>query len=463
MIKRNPSYRVTVYTQKDTHIIEYPITCKFHSQRQIFSSSNKCTIELYNLAPSTREAIFKDLLTLDEEYWKYVKLEAGWNGQLSQIFFGRILRSYSQKSSQVDVITYIECQPFDIFECKSSHTFAAGTTFKDAYKTLCADLPNCQIGNIGTLEGEFKTQTTFEGSTLDCLNEITGGNTYIDNGVINTIMSNEVLDVPVPLITDDAGLLQTPVRSDANLTIKTLFEPTLVIGQLLEIQSHIQPFYNGQYKVIGFTHDCMISPTQAGERVTTIDLWIAPILFATDINVTGEQVTGGTTEASSFNKVKGEEVTVASEKEPTGVREVYRYIQQNNGKIPNTKVTANISWKELLGNNNTDAERKSEVTIGVLTNLYNTAHQLQRIHDKYWQGRPLIISSGWRSVRNNRSCGGAPKSRHLWGQAIDFHTGLSTIKADYAIMKNYWQGFILYEGTWIHADIRGTKGIANDK
>ena len=462
MIKKNPSYRITVYNQTETVIIEYPLTCQFNSQRGTFSQSNKCTIDIYNLAPSTRAMIFKDALTLDPAQWKYIKLEAGWDGQLSQIFMGRILQAYSTKGGgQVDVITHIECQPFDIFTTQSAYTFEAGTTYKDAYKTMAADMPNVEIGAIGTLEGTFKTQTTFEGNTLQCLNTLTGGNSFVDNGVINSLMGNEVLDVPVPVVTDENGLLNTPVRRDASLTIKMLFEPTLVVGQLLEVRSTIQPEYNGQYKVLGFTHDCLISPTQAGQRITTVDLWIAPLLTGTDINITGEAVTDGT--ASSFNKVKGEQITPGQLKEPNGVREVYLYLQRNNGQMPPTRITANITWKDMIGHSNTNAERKSECTIAVLTNCYYTAQQLQRVYNLFWKGRRLVISSGWRSKRNNRSCGGAVNSQHLLGKAVDFNLGQATIRKDYAQLKKVWGGFTLFEGTWIHADIRGYKGIANDK
>lgn len=299
MIKKNPTYRVTVtyYNEAlqayESKIIEYPITCKFNSTRNTFSNSNKCTIELYNLNSTTRTAIFKDSYVgdLDQKQWKFIKLEAGWNGILSQIFYGRILQAYSSKAGgQTDIITHIDCLPFDIFNSYSSYTFEAGTSYRDAYKTMVGDLKNCQFGNLGSLEGIFQTQTTFCGNTMDCINELTGGNTYVDNGVVNTIMSNEVLDIPVPLVTDNNGLLSTPIRRDATLTIKMLFEPTLSVGQLLEVNSSIQSVYNGQYKVLGFTHDCLISPTQTGQRITTVDLWIIPALTGSDISLTGNKV-----------------------------------------------------------------------------------------------------------------------------------------------------------------------------
>lgn len=320
MIKKNPSYRLTVYTQTDTTIIEYPLTCRFSIQRNSFSKSNKCSIQVYNLAPDTRAKIRTDKITLDQASWKYVKLEAGWNGVLSQVFMGKILQAYSSKEGgSTDIITYIEGQPFDLFSSQTSATFEAGTNYKDAYLRIAQDLPNVEVGNIGTLEGEFKTQTTFDGNTLDQLNILTGGNTFIDNGVLNTLMSNEVIDVPVPLVTDSNGLLASPVRRDCSLEIKMLFEPSLIVGQLLEVQSNVEPAYNGQYKVIGFTHDCMISPTQAGQRITTVELWIAPLLASSDIYITGAQgesmegsPTGGAAPVSgTYYKVKGQEVTPA--------------------------------------------------------------------------------------------------------------------------------------------------------
>ena len=135
------------------------------------------------------------------------------------------------------------------------------------------------------------------------------------------------------------------------------------------------------------------------------------------------------------------------------VDEVYNYLQLNNGHVPNAKITKNIFWKEMIGNSNTNEERKKDCTREILANVYKTALQLQQIHDLYWQGRPLIISSGWRSFRNNKSCGGNIRSRHLFGKAVDFHLGLPTIKSDFNTMSKYWKGFVLFEGTWIHAQM----------
>lgn len=461
MLKKDPIYRVTIYKQDKTITVEYPLTCHFNVTRGVLSDASKCTIQLYNLAPSTRNEIFQDAWTnfLSWQEMKYIHLEAGWNGSMSMIFKGRIMQAYSYKSGgQTDVITEIQAQALDIFDCPTSHTFLEGTSYKDVLKNIAADMPNVQIGNIGNLEGTLKTPTTFEGNALDELNKLTGGHTFVDNGLLNTIMSNEVIEVPVPVITDNDTLLETPRRRDANLEVKMLFHPDLIVNQLLEIQSGIFPDFNGQYKVVSFTHDCLISGTQAGQRITTVNLWIGPFLPGANVAVTGEQNT------TQFNKVKGEEVSPVNEAQPSSIKDVYNYIQKNNGKIPNTKITRNISWVEMLGNDNTDAARKSEVSMAVLTNVYNTAHTLQNFLNTFYPGRTVTITSGWRSTANNQSCGGNPKSKHLYGLAVDFNVTGVSVKDLISKLKGAWNGYVQsYPAKKMcHAQLNAGKGRVND-
>ncbi len=461
-IKFQASYKVTVYSNTDTVIVKSPITCKFNISRGVFTQSTKATIQLYNLAPSTRNKIFQDVFTLDPMKQKYIHLEAGYGdgNSLSMIFKGRILQAYSRKSGgQTDIITEIQAQALDVFDCQTSQTFAAGTSFKDAYNTIAQDLPNITIGNTGALDGTFQTTTTFDGNTLEQLNKLSGGHSFVDNGVLNTIMDNEVIEVPVPVITNDNALLETPVRRDANLEIKMLFEPSLIVGQLLEVKSEVFSDFNGQYKVVGFSHDCMISETQSGTRITTVTLWIGSMLPGANIALTGEKT------QNNFNKVKGNKVVKVDSSLPSSIADVYTYIQKNNGKIPNTKITPNISWREMIGNNNTNADRKKECTLGVLANVYTTAKTLQKVINTYYRGYTITINSGWRSTRNNKNCGGQPKSKHLYGLACDFKiNGISTWSV-YKKMLSVWPGWSGYyrSGNFVHVQIASTKGIANDR
>ena len=307
MLKFNPVYRITVYraNKEDATVITLPLTASMTITRSILSNNTSANISIYNLASSTRKEIYQPPFQAFAKDAEYITVEAGYGdyNSMYSIFKGRVMQAYSTKEGGgVDVVTVIEAQPFDIYSSYSSHSFAAGTSYKEAIKVLSADMPDCVLTNTGTIEGEFKTDTTIQGNSLDMINKISGGNTFIDNGQINSLLSNEVIDVPVPVISDNNALLATPKRNAANLTIKILFEPSLIIGQLLEIHSGIEPEYDGQYKVLGFTHDLYFSSSTEGQRTTTVELWGGNLLENTPIYISGDKV------QESFNKVKGEEV-----------------------------------------------------------------------------------------------------------------------------------------------------------
>lgn len=307
MLKFNPVYRITIYRadEEDATEITLPLTASMNITRSILSNNTSANISIYNLAPSTRKKIYQPPFQAFAPNAEYITVEAGYGdyNSMYMIFKGRVMQAYSTKEGGgVDVVTIIEAQPFDIYSSFSSYQFAAGTTYKEAIKVMSADMPDCIIANTGTIEGSFKTDTTIQGNTLDMINKISGGNTFIDNGQINSLLGNEVIDVPVPVITDSNALLATPKRNAANLTIKILFEPSLIVGQLLEIHSGIEPDYDGQYKVLGFSHDLYFSASTEGQRTTTVELWGGDLLENTPIYVSGDTV------QESFNKVKGEEV-----------------------------------------------------------------------------------------------------------------------------------------------------------
>lgn len=458
MIKKNPQYKVVIYTNEDTITITNPITCNFNVSRGVLSDNNKASIQLYNLAPATREKIFQDAYTIEPAKFKYVWLYAGYGDNMPLIFKGRILQAYSKKAGgSVDIVTEIQAMALDIFDCQTSYTFKAGTTKKEALQTMLLDMPSVKLANLGTLEGEFLTDTTFDGNAMECISKLTGGNAFVDNDNFNCIESYEVIDVPVPVISDDSCLLETPVRRDANLEVKTLFMPDVIVGQLLEIKSRISPNFNGQFKVIGFTHDCMMSETQAGNRTTTLNLWIGVFLPNATISSSNNKP------QTQFQKVKYTSITPVIGAIPTQARQVYRYIQTHKGEVPDGICYGNITWKKMLKNDNTANEILNFCKLEFITNAYYIARAVYTMCKKNFNGREPIVTSGWRSVGNNTRCKGASKSRHLYGLACDFVVSGVSVRRAFPIVSKAWNGFKLDEGTWIHVQVEPTNGVANDK
>ena len=153
-----------------------------------------------------------------------------------------------------------------------------------------------------------------------------------------------------------------------------------------------------------------------------------------------EAITTNTTEKQGLKVVKGTEVMTPN---MPAVDNVYEYIRKNNGKIPSWKINERISWTEMLGHDNTDAERFSEITPEILINCVGIAEKLLNfLNSTKLKGQKILISSGWRSKRNNASAGGKQESVHLRGGAIDFRfSGINTDIAFSEVFRKNWAGF----------------------
>lgn len=84
------------------------------------------------------------------------------------------------------------------------------------------------------------------------------------------------------------------------------------------------------------------------------------------------------------------------------------------------ELTASSTAKRKGIDNTPDATVRANLTALV-------ANILDPLREAY--GKPIVVSSGYRSPKLNRAVGGAAKSQHVTGQAADVHT-LSDTPAD---------------------------------
>ena len=433
-----------------TSIVTDPTTIHFNIRKQTYQSINTAKITIYNLDGYVRESIYQDKLLLEQIAQKEVVLQAGYGNTLTTCLTGHIQSCYTQRQG-VDMVTTIEVIDPNFLTQYSTVTFDAGTTYKEAIANVASQMPDIKLGEVGQFNGTFSTPTTFSDNSFTVINEITGGYAFIDNGVLNCLNANEVLsNYGAYLIDSETGLLGTPKRYDAVLEIEMLFEPTIRMGQLVEIVSSTQSRFNKQYKVIGIEHDCLISESSCGRRTTKLQLLYADHLKNSNVNVTHNP------QGSSTSFIINNKATPINSNITSDVSKAYEYIKKTNGGIPQGKINSLVSWADMIGHGNKANERFQEITKGKLANCVAVADRLERFVNTYFRGRKVTVTSGWRSTANNFREKGANKSQHLVGLAIDF--SVNGVSADKVFMaaksSNMFKGVGRYS-TFTHVDTRG--------
>lgn len=254
--------------------IELPFTIEFEVQRENLASSQTATIKVYNLGERLRNLIYKDRFNVTE--FRAVQLRAGYEGfKAPLIFNGTILQAYSERRG-VDFITTLECYDgaFAMSNSYSSQTFGAGATREQVLRGLNADLKGVSGQPIiGNFPGKTARGSVYLGNTWNYIVQLSEGYANIDNGQLKVLRPEEAIQSEIPLITAESGLLGSPRRSNTMIEFEMLFEPRFSLGQVVALQSSTNSIFNGTYKVMGFTHSGIISPSVSGECRTEVSLW----------------------------------------------------------------------------------------------------------------------------------------------------------------------------------------------
>lgn len=280
--KLNRRYKllIDVGTPTKPSIIEItdPLTLEFSISRGIFSSLNKGSFKIYNLAESTRNKLFQDGYRIrgDSLIYKPIVLQAGYD-QLSTIFKGNLLQSFSFRSKseiiqQIDALDGIFGQQNSF----TSLTLGKGTSYNDAINKISKDFVNLDQGVISSFDNFFKRPLSIFGESVGEIKKFIKGEAdlFIDNEKVSILKRNESVASQIQLINSESGLLGTPQRRNTSLEVDMIFEPRLTIGQFVEIKSRVNPAYDGQYKIVGISHSGIISGAVAGDVKTKLQLYI---------------------------------------------------------------------------------------------------------------------------------------------------------------------------------------------
>jgi len=133
---------------------------------------------------------------------------------------------------------------------------------------LAKQFPNIKIGTISNkvpgMQDVFSRPTVLEGNVYELIKQYSVNSginiTFIDLEILNITGLNEVIVNPnLQLLDASTGLIHTPRRDQSYLTVTTLLESRIIMGQLVELKSSVTPQYNGAYKIVGVNHKGNIS------------------------------------------------------------------------------------------------------------------------------------------------------------------------------------------------------------
>lgn len=261
-------------------VITMPFTIQFWVQRNTYSDLNHLSIDIYNLSEKNRTRIFQDRFDIGVAnpnvpsgfIGRNIKFEAGYS-TLYQIYDGTIYQASSARSG-TDIITRIEAMSgnFDVATTQTFQTIDGNQTLGSVFKSLIGLFPNLSLGAIGDFSDTRPRPWVINGNVFDWLKQHSNQNVFIDDGKVYVLKPSEVLDGQVVSLTDASGLLETPRRDDGFLSITTLLEAGINVGQQIAISSSVQTAYNGQYKVAGVQHQGLISGAVCGTARSTFNL-----------------------------------------------------------------------------------------------------------------------------------------------------------------------------------------------
>lgn len=252
----------------------------FNIKKSRTSSSNKSSINIYNLDKSTRSYI-------DNEFDRAI-LEAGYFGDQDgtnySSLWGPIFDGYTTKviheRQGPDIVTRLQCIDGGVAHSNTRVccTWAGGTPIRSIVAAIVADMKDIQLGDISGIPASrvVPEARSFNGTgnsrkILEQLAENEDARMYIDNNTLN-IISNDIANIEglsvVPLISRSTGMVGSPSKTEKGVQVKTLIQPNLKINGIVRVVDEFIGTGRNSREDITRTRedDYEVDPSEIGER-----------------------------------------------------------------------------------------------------------------------------------------------------------------------------------------------------
>jgi hypothetical protein len=263
--------------------IKPPITFVIDAQIDMRSAVNNANLTFYNLAPDTRNKIYKDLYTFQLR-WQVSILSGYGETELYEMFRGNIEEAYSLKQG-TEWVTTIKAYDgsYQIHNGFANETITKDVEMKDAVKRIIHTMPEILIGALGSpATGSTKRGQVMVGNSYQLIQGLTDNRAFISGETMYVLGEDEVLHGDAFVLDSDLNFT-TPKRRDTYVELDTIFCPEIRIAGVAEIHT-LEKRYDGQYQVFGIHHNVTFSEAITGDAITTVSLNVAARSFKEVIN-----------------------------------------------------------------------------------------------------------------------------------------------------------------------------------
>ena len=205
----------------------------FNVESTSVAASNKAKIDIYNISPESRSFL--------EQRNLVVFLKAGYEGSISTIFFGDVIRRETSRNGP-DVATTLECGDAEniLSSANIQLGFDKGVTNIEIIQEAAAKLKLSTGIRKGITTKVFESGFSFSGRVTDLLTQLTR-----QTGTEHFIRSGELVILPVlepdnqeaVLVTQDTGLVGFPTKTIDGLEFTSLLNPEIQPGRAVKVES----------------------------------------------------------------------------------------------------------------------------------------------------------------------------------------------------------------------------------
>lgn len=265
-----------------TLIVKPPFTMEFDITRRYSSSQSVGTVKVYNLSVDNRNSILKP--EYDGNLNRNITLSAGYGDVVREILAGNIWQCTAHRDGVNWVSTIESYDGGNVYTNSAINiTFPSNTSFLQIIMELAQAIikfdPNIYIKFIDEKSfsrlGSTRRSWVCSGNAMDRIKDIVGENAvYIDNMglVVKNVSTPIAVSLETPVISFESGLLGTPSIEGNYMTFSMIFEPSLSVGQSVNLQSvaGFPESYSGIKIITELHHQGTISDAVCGDAVTTI-------------------------------------------------------------------------------------------------------------------------------------------------------------------------------------------------